>query len=187
MRRFISYLSVLTLVAGAGAALAFGPDPKSPSADEEWSPTAQEAFEQMKELVGVWETTIDDKGSIARETFEVIAGGTTLVQRTEFLNDPSHTMLTMYHVHDDELVLKHYCVAGNQPEMKATKFAQNPRRITFTYSGATGMADRNEGHMDRAFFTFVDDDHFRDKWDWYEDGEVTWAHEFTYTRVEPQN
>jgi predicted enzyme related to lactoylglutathione lyase len=37
--------------------------------------------------------------------------------------------------------------------------------------------------MDKARFTFIDDDHFKTQWTWYENGSEQWMEDLTCTRV----
>lgn len=182
MRRFIP----LSLIAGAVAlSLAFAGPPDAKSADSDSTAAqAARAFEKMKSLAGVWEASMNDEGQIVRETFELIADDTVVMHTTEFVGNPKMTMVTMYHLDGDDLILKHYCVARNQPEMKATTIADDLSSITFTYTGGTNMKSRDEGHMDRAVFNFIDEQHFSDEWAWYQDGAFGESHGLTYERVQ---
>ena len=74
------------------------------------------AFARLKTLVGEWKTE-DAKESL---TYELIAGGTALLEREAGAGRP--TMLTLYHRDGNRLVLTHYCREGNQPGMQAKPF-----------------------------------------------------------------
>src|SRR5262245_18094678 len=76
------------------------------------------AFDRLKTLVGEWEATGD--AAPAHLTYELVAGGTALLEREREANRP--TMLTLYHRDGDRLLLTHYCMAGNQPRMQARPF-----------------------------------------------------------------
>src|SRR5690606_35218093 len=108
------------------------------------------------------------------------AGGSVLMETCEFVGNPESTMVTLFHMDGDDLVLKHYCAARNQPEMKATKWADDLSMIEFTFTGGTNLPDENAGHMHNAKYRFIDADHFSDRWSWFESGQETWMHEFTY-------
>ena len=51
------------------------------------------------------------------------------------------------------------------------------------------MPSRDKGHMDKVIMRFIDEDHFSEKWTWYQDGKENWMEETVYERVvneEPQ-
>jgi hypothetical protein len=155
------------------------PAPKAvPSAG---SPAAQ-AFEKFKLLAGgAWEARKADD-QVCRAIYQIIANGSCVMETFEFVGQPEHTMVTMYHMNGPDLLLTHYCMAGNQPRMQATELAADGSTALFTYKDGTNMASRDEGHMDKASFKFVDADTFTSQWTWYEDGKESWMEEFTYVR-----
>lgn len=172
-------LLTLTLLLGAGL--------NNRNAEIQTGLTAEQAaaaFEQLKKLVGTWEAVIDEEGGKMIDTYELIAKDSVLMHTTEFPDQPSMTMVTMYHLDGDDLILKHYCVAQNQPEMKATKISDDFRSIVFTYTGGTNMKSRDVGHMDEAHITFKDKEHYAANWKWYADGDFQEGHKFEFTRKE---
>src|SRR4051794_29447205 len=68
------------------------------------------AFERLRTLVGQWQG--EGEGD-ERLTYELVAGGTALLERETAANRPE--MLTVYHLDGNRLLLTHYCMAGNQP------------------------------------------------------------------------
>jgi hypothetical protein len=44
------------------------------------------------------------------------------------------------------------------------------------------MPSRNRGHMDKAVFRFIDDNHVSSQWTWYQDGKESWMEEITLER-----
>jgi hypothetical protein len=89
-------------------------------------------------------------------------------------------MLTLFHKDGAELVLTHYCVAGNQPRLQATEIA--PDRLHFTFRDATNLATRDQGHMDEAEFRFEDADAFSSRWSFFQAGKTSWMEEIRYRR-----
>ena len=81
---------------------------------------ADAAFKKLAALAGEWKTE-DGKASL---TYEVIAGGTAVIERETAEGRPS--MVTLYHRDGDRLLLTHYCMAGNQPRMARTCRAPTP-------------------------------------------------------------
>ena len=141
---------------------------------------ARAAFERFKKLEGRWKGR-STKGWEETIHFKTIAGGSVVVE-TSFDAHPNETMMTMYHLDGEKLMLTHYCVAKNQPRLVATSFADGGQTITFTFLDATNLISRDRGHMDKAIFRFLGDNHIRSRWTWYEDGKESWMEEIKLDR-----
>jgi hypothetical protein len=144
---------------------------------------AKAAFEQIKKLAGEWRGR-STKGWEEKITYKVIAGGSA-VHESSFDAHPNETMITLFHLDGERLLLTHYCVAKNQPRLQATAIEEGGRKITFTFLDATNLPSRNKGHMDKAVFRFLDDDHYTSQWTWYQDGKENWMEEIKHERIKP--
>ena len=113
-------------------------------------------------------------------TYKTIAAQSCVLE-TSFDAHPDETMLTLYHLSGEELLLTHYCVAKNQPRLKATAATEDGSVIEFTFLDATGMPSRDVGHMDRLVVTF-EEDGFTEQWFWYSDGKESPMEQITLTR-----
>jgi hypothetical protein len=71
-------------------------------------------------------------------------------------------MVTVYHKDGDDLVLTHYCSAGNQPRMRAKTFAGNV--LAFDYDGGTNIDPTVTSHMHAAKIEFLGPDEIRATW-----------------------
>ncbi len=142
--------------------------------------TARLAFERFKKLDGKWKGR-STKGWEEDVSYKTIAAGTVVVG-TSFDAHPNETMMTMVHLDGDRLMLTHYCVAKNQPRLVATSFEDEGKTITFTFLDGTNLPSRDRGHMDKAIFRFVDDNHVSSKWTWYQNGKESWMEEITLER-----
>ncbi len=142
---------------------------------------AKAAFERFKKLEGKWHGK-STKGWEEAVHFKTIAQGSVVVENS-FDAHPNETMMTMFHMDNDRLVLSHYCVAGNQPRLAATVFEEDGRKITFTFVDATNLPSRDKGHMDKAVFHFLDEAHLTSQWTWYQDGKENWMEEIRLERV----
>ncbi len=143
-------------------------------------PQSAAAFERIKNLSGVWRGR-STKGWENRVTIDVIAGGS-VVRSTSFDAHPGETMLTLYHMDGDRLMLTHYCVARNQPRMVATRFEDGGNRIAFDFLDATNLPTPGAGHMHSSILRLVDGDRFTSRWTWFQDGEESWMEEIVYER-----
>ena len=186
-RCLVSTLSIALLLVGLPA---FSGDSDTPVAQPDAGralPASQEvsaAFERLKKLAGRWQAQ-SSKGWSDEVTYEVVARGSAVVQRTAFADHPDETMYTIYHLDGDRLLLTHYCEARNQPRLVLAEAGED--RLAFEFLDATNLPSRNHGHMDRTVFTFLADDRFSSRWTWFQDGRERWLEEIVYRRVSDSN
>jgi hypothetical protein len=144
------------LVLSAGAALA-ATTPTTAA-----RPTSA-PLERFKALAGDWVAAEDGdmvkKGDLVAH-YAVTASGSAVVE-TVFPGS-EHEMVTVYHADGPDLVLTHYCMAGNQPRMRA-RGAQGPR-FDFAYDGGTNIDPRHDRHMHSATFDLVGADEIHSEW-----------------------
>jgi hypothetical protein len=136
------------------------------------------AFARLKTLAGEWEA--DTRMGKAHLSYEVIAGGTALVEKETAEQMPA--MLTVYHLDGDRLLLTHYCMAGNQPRMRAKTYNAESGELEFQFLDATNLP-AGGGHMHDATFHFVDNDHLATAWEFYENGAPKMKESAQYTRI----
>jgi len=139
---------------------------------------AAAAFSRLKALVGEWEG--GTKMGKAHVTYELVAGGSALLERESAENMP--VMLTLFHVDGDRLLLTHYCMAGNQPRMQAKRFDGETGEVEFQFLDGTNLKP-GAGHMHNATYRVADDRHFQSEWQFYENGKLKMSENFQYTRV----
>jgi hypothetical protein len=141
---------------------------------------ARAAYSRFQSLEGVWrgEST---KGWTEDLSFRSIAGGSAVLE-TSFDAHPGETMVTLIHLNGESLDLTHYCVAKNQPHLRATSFEEGGRTVTFTFVDGGNLPSRDKGHMDTAVFRFEDADHVTTRWTWYQDGKESWMEEIRLVR-----
>ena len=144
-------------------------------------PPSAAAYERFKALEGSWHGT-STKGWTDQVTFKTIAAGSAVIE-TSFDAHPGETMVTVFVLDGDRLLLTHYCVAKNQPRLIATAIDDGGRSVTFTFLDGTNLPSRDRGHMDKATFHFDDDDHFTTRWTWFQDGKESWMEEIRMTRT----
>ncbi|HMG35940.1 MAG TPA: hypothetical protein VKM94_18540 [Blastocatellia bacterium] len=123
---------------------------------------AEAGFASLKALAGDWE----DKGRGATLTYQVISGGSAVMETHRPAGEP--TMTSIYHLDGDRLVMTHYCSAGNQPRMESTVPAGEIRQLSFSYVSATNLAKTTDGHIHSVQLSFPDGDHLTVVWTWRE-------------------
>ena len=121
------------------------------------APNTKASFESLKALAGQWETK-DPSGKMQIITWKVVSGGSVLMEAME-----EESMVTMYHVDNNRLLLTHYCSAQNQPRMQAT-VSDDGKTFTFDFMDATNLASPNDGHMRKLVLTIQDKDNFTEQW-----------------------
>ncbi len=137
------------------------------------------AFSRLKTLAGDWEA--DTQMGKVHLSYEVIAGGTALVERETAEKMPP--MLTVYYLDGNRLLLTHYCMAGNQPRMQAKTFNPKTGEVDFQFLDATNLGSPDAGHMHDARIRMADKDHLISAWDFYENGQRKRTETFQYSRV----
>ena len=139
---------------------------------------AASAFSRLKALVGDWD--VESTRGKGHSRFELIAGGSVLLEH--FTEQEGQEMLTAYHLDGSRLLLTHYCLAGNQPQMVAEKFDSASGELDFAFAGGSNIAP-GAGHMHDAVFHLASNDHFEAKWDFVEASKVKFSEEIRYTRT----
>jgi hypothetical protein len=144
---------------------------------------AAAAFERLKTLQGTWEAP-GAGGQKATTTFELTAGDTVLLEHyTNPAMPGGGHMVTAYHLDGSSLILTHYCIAKNQPTLKAERFDSKTGEIQFEFVRASNLADANVGHMRRALYRLDDSNHFTTSWEFFENGKKKMTEFEKFTRV----
>ena len=138
----------------------------------------EEAFVKLKSLVGEW-TGEGPNGLLLDVTYELVSGGQAVVETRVPKGEPS--MVSIFHLDNDALMMTHYCSVGNQPRMRANIVSEGA--IEFSMIDVTGLSSDNEGHMHGLRIDFDDASHLRQLWTWQEDRKNLPA-AFTLARVE---
>ncbi|MFN8138741.1 MAG: hypothetical protein U0R49_02965 [Fimbriimonadales bacterium] len=147
------------------------------SADE----TAKRAFDKMKTLVGKWEGKMGEGADAMPATVEykLTGSGSALV---ETLGPGSpFEMVSVYHMDGDNLVMTHYCGAGNQPSMKF-KPAKDANVLFFDFVKGSNMKP-TDMHMHNVAFTFDGADHVTAVWQAYNNNKPAEKAVFDFKRV----
>lgn len=176
-RKALGRLTLAALVAVA-AGVSVGAAPLPPAAVD-----GKAAFERMKTLEGVWAAPAAD-GKQATTRFELTGNGTVLVEHysNPALPGGGH-MMTAYHLDGPDLVLTHYCIANNQPTLKAGTYNEATGELQFEFVRASNLKSPAAGHMRRAMYRITDRDHFVTEWEFFEGAQKTMTETDAFTRV----
>ncbi len=119
---------------------------------------AQKSFDLLKGMEGNWAGK-NSQGQPLEVTFRMTAGGSALM--SEIHGHGPETMITMFHMDGDRLIMTHYCGAGNQPRMKVV--AADARSVSFEFFDGTNIGP-GDGHMQHVTFTKPDPNHHTEEW-----------------------
>lgn len=146
---------------------------------EEKKPAAQ-ALERLKSLAGTW-TGKAGHGEATQETTVVwrVTGGGSAAMETIDPGTP-HEMVSLYHLDGDDLVLTHYCAAGNQPTMRAVR-PSGGDSIAFDFVRGSNMKPADM-HMHAVRVSFSGPDRLDTEWTSWKDGKAAGTMRFALTR-----
>jgi hypothetical protein len=175
--RLLRLVVAILVVSGPGFAAARSETAGAPS---------EAAWERLKGLAGQW-TGQSTKGWEETLSWRLIAGGSVLLETSQFVDDPEgkNAMATAISRDGARILLTHYCEAGNQPRLVATGFQDSGNTILFTFMDGGNLPNRDRGHMDKLELRFEDADHFSSRWTWYENGREKWLEDIRYERARP--
>jgi hypothetical protein len=131
----------------------------------------QSAFEQFKALEGEWtgkQLGKDGKdGHDLNVKYKVTSGGSTVVET--IMPGTDHEMITVIHRDGDDLLLTHYCMLGNQPQMKASDKSEG-NKFDFKFVLATDLKSDKDMHMHNVTYTLINKDTLKTEWTNYDEG-----------------
>ena len=135
---------------------------------------AQKSFEQLKTLAGSWEgrfSTVPPRaqveGKVARVSLRVTSMGNAMVHEMTGEGRPDDP-ITMLYLDGNQLLLTHYCDAGNRPRMVA-RGSSDGKVVEFDFLDVAGSTQY--GHMHHAVFTAIDANHHTEDWTYMEPGD----------------
>ena len=101
-------------------------------------------------------------GSPVEVSFKVMGNGSSVVSE---INSHKHSdsMVSVFHLDKDRLLITHYCGAGNQPRMQATT-SPDGKTITFDFVDGTNILPSQIGYMQKLIVSIADSGHHSEKW-----------------------
>jgi hypothetical protein len=175
-------VSKLSLGLVFGALLLGSAAGNEPAKQEKKQTDAGAAFEQLKKLAGEWqETTPKDEASKGQTVlvYKVVGGGNAVVETC--FPGTKMEMVSVFHQDGDELLVTHYCCAGNQPRLKAVAGAAKGE-IAFDFTGGSNLDPAKDLHMHSFRIRVVDADHMHQECDIFVDGKCREKHSFDVVR-----
>lgn len=153
------------------------------------SDEAQKAFALVKSLTGAWQGAVVEPTTNLKVTMDVTmrltSRGNSVVHEMKSAEATDNPLkndhpVTMMYLDGGNLLLTHYCDAGNRPRMVA-RVSPDGKQIDFDFIDIAGPT--TYGHMQHARFTLIDATHHIQEWT-YEtpDGKTVTGH-FDLKRV----
>lgn len=135
----------------------------------------------IKGMVGDWVAVGEDglPGEQIVSTSRVTAGGFAVIETV--FPGTEHEMVTVYYMDGEDLVLTHYCVAGNQPHMRARRDSPTGS-VVFECQGGANINTVEDAHMHSAVIHIQDKDHMHTVWSMFAGTESTYTADFTLVR-----
>jgi hypothetical protein len=167
---------VLTLAVALPGAAAAAPLPEEGShahaqaeAPAAGGVDAKAAFERIKKLAGDWQgTMMTPDGQATSSRVAVTAGGSAVIE-TLFAGS-EHEMVNVYHMDGADLVISHYCHAGNQPRLRYAAEKSSPDELIFDFAGGTSFDPAKDGHVHAGRVALKGEDRLESDWAFYTNG-----------------
>jgi len=162
---FFTVCSLFVAVGFAGA-----DENKEQSMDYMKPYTGSKEFEQMKSLAGSWKGTglMHGEEVPVDVIYETTAGGSVVIE-TLFPGTP-HEMVSIYYEDNGKLIMKHFCMLKNQPELALIKSSDNG--LEFDFIRGTNMDASKDQHMHSLNISLKDSDNMVQEWTPYQDGKA---------------
>ena len=125
----------------------------------------QPEFDKIKSLAGNWEGK-SAGGNPVHINYKLVSGGTAVME--SILESAEAQMVTLYYLDGDHVMMTHYCMANNQPRMRADASTSTTSDIRFTFVDATNLSGPNAGHMYAHSIEWRDAGHVTQRWTWRE-------------------
>jgi len=145
MKRFGTFLLTLVVITGL---------PRLVSSETKTAP----GFERLKSLVGEWRGR-GGEGKLVEVAYSLTAGNTAVMETLRMADGLS--MVTIYHLNNEKLMMTHYCILNNQPRMQASG---DDKSLTFSLFDVTNLSSPNAPHMRKLILSFPDKDHLKHEW-----------------------
>ena len=127
-------------------------------------------LQKIKGLAGSWVGEMDHgKGpKPVRIVYRVTAAGSAVMET--FHPGTPMEMVTMYHDDKGKLSMTHYCMLGNQPQMRLVKASDKQVALDLVKDS---VVDKDKPHMNALTIDFLDADRIRHTWGCCEGGDKT--------------
>jgi Tol biopolymer transport system component len=146
-------------------------------------PTAVDAFRMLTQLEGRWLGSGGRLGAEPEETVHelTVAAGDSVVM--EVMDPEGERELNVYHLVDGDLMLTHYCGAGNQPRLKLDLDRAAPGVLPFTLVDGSGFDPDTDRHIHSARLIVRHGGHLESWWTAEKEGKLVMESRFVLERA----
>lgn len=173
-RTFLPLFAAITVASSAQAQTHEHPSALESAAPGVVVPSAEakQAFTLLKTLAGRWQGPFlnpeTGKPVTMEASFHVTSRGNAIVHEMKGAGDADDPAkydhpVTMMYLDGANLILTHYCDAGNRPRM-AARLSPDGKQIDFDFVDVAGPV--SHGHMQHVTITLVDSTHHLEEWTW---------------------
>ena len=145
------------------------------------SAESSKSLEMIKALEGEW-VLLKMNGETPPEpgitAFKVGSMGSSV--REVMFPGSAHEMTNMYHMNGNELMVTHYCGAGNQPRMRGV--VVTPGHVEFKTESVTNLVSMETEFMGELTLDMADRNSLKQSWRSIKDGSGTSHMVFEYKR-----
>lgn len=125
--------------------------------------TPADPFEQMKALAGEWQADLPGYGQIL-DSIRLVSKGTAV---EETLGTPGDNEVSLYTRDGQRVLLTHFCALtadGHVARLETGALQGSPGEFAFSLASLSNLHAEAAPHMRRVVITFLDRDHFRERW-----------------------
>jgi hypothetical protein len=133
---------------------------------------AADPFEQLKSLAGEWQATLPGFGTLT-SSIRPVSNGKAV---EETIGTPADNEVSIYTRDERRILLTHFCAMtpdGHVARLETASLNGVPGTLTFVFRDAVNLHSLAAPHMRRVVMTFIDDNHFTEKWTRTENGKDT--------------
>ena len=141
-------------------------------------PDGPAAFARLQSLAGTWQGTSGGEDS-GRVVYRVTAGGSAVMET--LLPGTPHEMVSVYYLDGGDLVLTHYCAAGNQPHLRLDREASTADELVFAPDGGSNLTPER-GYIHDGRIRFVGADRLESAWSFWQGGKEAGVERFVLVR-----
>jgi hypothetical protein len=134
-------------------------------------PRADAAFDRLTSLAGEWRADLPGFGTMTN-SIRLVSNGQAI---EETIGTSADNEVSIYTRRGTHILLTHFCAMtpqGHQVRLE-TDAAGAPESLTFHFVDATNLPSAAAPHMRRVVTTFIDSDHFTERWTKSEGGKDT--------------
>lgn len=119
---------------------------------------------RVAQLSGDWQSPDEHGGQLHAANFAPTSGGSAM-REIMFPGQP-HEMTNLYHMDGSDLVVTHYCAAGNQPRMVASqpRPTENGTAFDFNFESVSNLRPEHDHYMGQMTLYILDDGTVRQDW-----------------------